>query len=107
MNQAELHDLLTGSLKLVPEPTINQISRTYFYQRVEWHPRLSTRVFRVIFGANDEVSRIQLCASSDNNNTALISPPFDELAIAQFANTEIDKIKERVHAYNLPSSTSA
>lgn len=98
MNQAELHELLTSSLKLVPEPTANQVSRTYFYNRVEWHPRLSTRVFRVIFGANGEVSRIQLCASSDNNNTALISPPFDKQALTQFANTEINKIKERLYA---------
>lgn len=107
MNQAELHDLLTGSLGLVPDPTVNQVSRTYFYQRVEWHPRLSTRVFRVIFGNNGEVSRLQLCASSDNNNTALISPPFDEQAITQFANTEIIKIKDRLHAYNLAPSPTA
>ena len=107
MNQAELHHLLTRSLGLVPEPTVNQVSRTYFYQRVEWHPRLSTRVFRVIFGIKGEVCRIQLCASSDNNNTALISPPLDEHAIIQFANTEISKVKERLHAYNLAPSTSA
>ncbi len=107
MNQAELHNLLTRSLGLVPEPTVNQISRTYFYQRVEWHPCLSTRVFRVIFGINGEVCRIQLCASSDNNNTALISPPLDGHAIIQFANAEISKIKERSHANNLTPSTSA
>jgi len=107
MNQAELHHLLTRSLGLVPEPTVNQVSRTYFYQRVEWHPRLSTRVFRVIFGIGGEVCRIQLCASSDNNNTALISPPIDEQALVEFANTEISKIKERLHAYNLAPSTSA
>ncbi len=107
MNQAELHQLLTRSLELVPEPTVNQVSRTYFYQRVELNPRLSTRIFRVIFGINGEVSRIQLCASSDNNNAALISPPFDEHAIIQSANTEIHKIKERLHAHNLASSTGA
>lgn len=107
MNQTELHDFLTGSLELVPEPTVNQVSRTYFYQRVEWHPRWSTRVFRVLFGNSGEVSRIQLCASSDNNNMALISPPFDEQAITQFANTEIIQIKERMRAYQLAQSTNA
>ncbi len=107
MNQAELHQHLTRSLELIPEPTANQVSRTYFYQRIEWHPRLSTRVFRVIFGISEEVIRIQLCASSDNNNTALISPPFDEQAITQFANTEILKIKERLHVHNFATSASA
>lgn len=108
MNQAELHQhYLTRSLELIPEPTANQVSRTYFYQRIEWHPRLSTRVFRVIFGISEEVIRIQLCASSDNNNTALISPPFDEQAITQFANTEILKIKERLHVHNFATSASA
>lgn len=95
MDQQELHELLTSSLELVPEPVANKVSRTYFYQRVEWHPRRSTRVFRVLYGSDGEVSRIQLCATSDNNNTALISPPFDQHRLAQLANIEIRAIKER------------
>jgi hypothetical protein len=95
MNQEELHKVLTGSLKLIPEPVVNQVSRTYFYQRVEWNPRQSTRVFRVIFGADGEVSRIQLCATSDNNNTELVSPPFDEQRLTQLVKIQINKIKER------------
>jgi hypothetical protein len=96
MNQNELHEFLTGSLSLVPEPVANQVARTYFYQRVEWHPRHSTRVFRVIFGANGQISRIQLCATSDNNNTALISPPFDARQLTLLANIEIAKLNERL-----------
>lgn len=96
MNHNELHTFLTSSLGLVPEPVVNQVSRTYFYQRVEWHPRLSTRVFRAIFGAAGEVSRIQLCVSSDNNNTALIAPPFDTHGLTELANREIAQLKERL-----------
>lgn len=107
MNQAKLHDLLTGSLELIPEATVNQVSRTYFHQRIEWHPRMSTRVFRLIFGINDEISRIQLCVTSDNNNTALISPPFDPQEISKLAKNEIGKLKDRLHAYNLSSSASS
>lgn len=98
MNANELHEFLTGSLNLVAEPGANQVARTYFYQRVEWHPRHSTRVFRVIFSANGDVSRIQLCATSDNNNTALVSPPFDAQQLITLANVEITKLNERLAA---------
>ncbi len=98
MTPHQLHEFLTSSLGLVPEPVANLVSRTYFYQRVEWHPRHSTRVFRVIYDAKGEVGRIQLCASSDNNNTALVSPPFDETNLAQLAHAEIGKVEDRLKA---------
>ncbi len=95
MNRDELHESLVSTLGLVPEPVGNSVSRTYFYERVEWHPMRSTRVFRVIFGANGEANRIQLCASSDNNNTVLIAPPFGTQTLADLATKEIALIQRR------------
>jgi hypothetical protein len=96
MNEHELHTLLTGQLGLVPQPVGNHVSRTYFYQRVEWHPSRSTRVLRVLYGEPGEVSRIQLCVSSDNNNTALIAPPFDARLLTKLVSSELDMLKERL-----------
>lgn len=96
MNEHELHTLLIGQLGLIPQPVANHVSRTYFYQQVEWHPSRSTRILRVLYGAPGEVSRIQLCVSSDNNNTALIAPPFDVRLITKLVSTEIDTLKERL-----------
>jgi hypothetical protein len=96
MNSSELHEMLTASLKLVPEPVANSVSRTYFYERVEWNPRQSTRIFRVMIDGNGGISGIQLCASSDNNNTELLPPPFDEHVLVEAAAKEIGKVKARL-----------
>lgn len=93
MNRQELHELLVNKLGLVPELVDNNISRTYFFERMESNPGESTRVFRVIFDVSGEPSRIQLCASSDNNNTVLIAQPFDARALADIAIQEIGLIK--------------
>ena len=96
MNRQALHTLLAHTLGLVPEPTENAVSRTYFHQRVEWHPHQSTRVFRVLYGPDGEPSRIQLCASSDNNNSVLIQAPFHAQVLIDLANQEVALIESRV-----------
>ena len=95
MDKQELHDLFVGPLGLVPQATENNISRTYFHERVEWHPFLSTRVFRVLFEPDGELSRIQLCASSDNNNSVLIQGPFQKQMLMELAAAEIAIIEAR------------
>ena len=96
MNRQELHAFFIGSLGLVPEMTGNSVSRSYFYQRIEWHPRQSTRVFRVLFGPDGDPYRIQLCASSDNNNSVLIQAPFHEQLLIDLARNEIALIENRI-----------
>ena len=95
MNSVELHELLTDKIGLLPESVQNSISRTYFHQAIEWHPQKSTRVFRVLFDSQFKISGIQLCASSDNNNTVLVRPPFLESDIVEMAAREIEIIKCR------------
>lgn len=107
MNREELHEFLVKKLGLVAEPAANNISRTYFFERVELNPQRSTRVFRVIFGANGEPNRIQLCASSDNNNTVLISQPLDAQTLEKFAFQEIKSITERLRTMRPETITNA
>lgn len=93
MDAQDLHDLLTGRLGLIPQATESAVSRSYFHQRVEWHPGRCTRVFRVLFAPNGEPAQIQLCASSDNNNSVLIQRPFDAQRLADLAAQEIGLIE--------------
>ena len=105
MNSAKLHELLTDKVGLLPESFQNSISRTYFYQAIEWHPQKSTRVFRVLFDSQFKISSIQLCASSDNNNTVLVRPPFRESDIVEMAAKEIEIIKSRRSLLSVSSLT--
>lgn len=98
MNRQELHELLTVTLGLIPEHTSNNISQTYFHKVIEWHPLRSTRVFRVLFESNGEPARIQLCSSSDNNNTVLIVQPFCKQALIEAASIETELIEARLQA---------
>lgn len=92
MNRAALHDLLVNTLGLVPEPVANAVSCTYFYEEVQWHPLHTTRVLRVIFDVHGEAMRIQLCASSDNNNTVLVAQPFSAPLLVALVAQEVQII---------------
>ena len=96
MRRQELHALLQDIAGLVPEPVDNPVARSYFFQRVEWHPQRSTRVFRVLFDSAGEPARIQLCASSDNNNTVLLAQPFSTEQLLDLARQEVALIKTRL-----------
>jgi hypothetical protein len=95
MSGKELHSLLTETLGLLLDPVGNGISKTYFYQAIEWHPQRSTRVCRVLFESNGDVGRVQLCVSSDNNNTVLIGPPFVGASLVKMVAAEIEIIQAR------------
>ncbi len=88
--------MLLDAAGLVPEPADNPVARSYFFQRVEWHPLRSTRVFRVLFDTAGQPARIQLCASSDNNNTVLIAQPFSREQLLGLAQQEVALIKARL-----------
>lgn len=96
MNRQQLHELLTGPLGLHAEVSENTVSRTYFYQRIDWRPQQSTRVFRVLFGPNGEPLRIQLCASSDNNNSVLMEAPLEAPRLIDLAKKEIALLERRM-----------
>ena len=95
MDNQTLHDFLVDRLGLIPEWTANAVSRTYFHRQIEWHPERSSRVFRVLFDPTGEPARIQLCASSDNNNSVLIQAPFDPHQLIDLARKEIAAIEAK------------
>lgn len=96
MNALALHAHLTGPLGLIADPVANHVARTYFHGCIEWHPGRSTRVFRVLFGADGEPASLQLCASSDNNNCVLVQAPFSPQQLAELAAQEIALIQARL-----------
>ena len=95
MTRDELHEMLVTTFGLVPEPLANNVSRTYFHKAVIWHPQRSTRVFRVLFDARGEPARIQLCASSDNNNTVLVARPFSAHLLQELVAQQVQIIEAR------------
>ena len=107
MNRQKLHDLLTGPLGLHAEVSENAVSRTYFYQRIDWRPQQSTRVLRVLFGPNGDPFRIQLCASSDNNNSVLMEAPFEEALVTERAKQEIALLERRLQPQQLVDGSAA
>lgn len=101
MNRQELHDFLVRTVGLVPEVLDNAVSRTYFHRRIEWHPRRSTRVFRLLFGPNGEPGRIQLCASSDSNNSVIVPLPHCPERLSRLAGQQIALIELRLQGSNI------
>ena len=95
MNKQSLHEFLVGSLGLIPELTASTVSRTYFYREIEWHPERSSRVIRVLFDPRGEPARIQLCSSSDNNNSVLIQAPFDQQQLSELISKEVASIEAK------------
>lgn len=96
MTGDQLHQFLTVRLGLIPEPVARANSRTYFLHRIEWHPATSTRVARVMFDAAGQPSQLQLCASSDNNNTVLLHRPFGEAILELALQREIALVEQRL-----------
>jgi hypothetical protein len=95
MTRADLHELLTGILGLLPDSLQRTDSLAYFVEEVQRHPAKCTRAVRVLYDAFGEPSRLQLCASSDNNNTVLLQQPFHRGALLAAVQKEIDIVRER------------
>lgn len=96
MNRDELHQLFVDELGLVPEPARPFAACTYFLREVQWHPAKSTRTVRVLYEPNGEPSRLQLCASSDNNNTVLRPLPLEKPQLLAAVLGEIRTIERRL-----------
>jgi hypothetical protein len=95
MHREALHALLVEHLGLVPEPVASPVSRSYFHERVEWHPSCSTRVIRVLFDPRGQAFNVQLCVSSDNNHTVLMPTPFSESQLRAAVAQEIERLQAR------------
>lgn len=96
MNRSELHQLLVADLGLVPEPALPAGACTYFLREVQWHPSRSTRTVRVLYGQDGAPTRLQLCASSDNNNTVLLQFPLDRQQLVSAVLQEIRIVEQRL-----------
>ncbi len=89
----ELHQYLTNEFELVSEPEHSGSWRTYFFREIVWHPAKSTRTIKVLVDHDKKPFKIQLCASSDNNNSVYLAAPFDLEALKSAIHNEIRQLR--------------
>ena len=77
----ELHECLIQNFGLLPETEHGGSWRTYFFKKIIWHPSRSTRIIKVLWDHTKTPFKIQLCVSSDNNNSVFIFAPFEHDAL--------------------------
>jgi hypothetical protein len=95
MTLDELHHILTTKFELVPDTRERGNGRTYFWKQVIWAPSESTRIIRIHFDATGTVNRMQLCVSSDNNNSVFVHTPFDMNGLHVAISDEIRHFHKR------------
>jgi hypothetical protein len=91
----ELHDFLTREYALLPEPEHGGTWRTYFFKELVWHPARTTRTVKVLLDHTKTPFKIQLCVSSDNNNSVFLSPPFTGDSLKHAIENEISQLMLR------------
>lgn len=89
LQDRQLRRLLETEFALVSDPAERGSSTTYFHRTVCWHPARSTRVLRVHRDAHGEPVSMQLCVSSDNNNSVLLKAPLSEAVLRRCVAAEI------------------
>jgi hypothetical protein len=89
MTRDDLHALLTATFGLVCDNVERGNARSYFVGNVEWAPARSTRLARVEWDTADQVTRVRLCVSSDNNNSVFIATPIEPSRLQQRIAEEI------------------
>jgi hypothetical protein len=88
-----LHIFLTQEMGLLPEPMHSGSWRTYFHKEIIWHPAATTRTVKVLLDHTGMPFKIQLCVSSDNNNSVFMLPPFNHDDLKTRIANEIELIK--------------
>src|SRR5438067_116962 len=83
-----LHAYLTVGLGLVAEAPHGGGWRTYFHARIDWHPARSTRLLKLVLDHEGRPARMQLCASSDSNNSVFLAAPFTAAALREAVAAE-------------------
>jgi len=93
----QLHHFLTQEMGLLAEPEHGGTWRTYFFNEIVWHPSRTTRTVKVLLDQTNAPFKIQLCVSSDNNNSVFVSVPFQENVLKIAIENEISQLgkKER------------
>lgn len=89
MTKEELHELLTNDFRLVIDPVERGDRRSYFLERVDWHPSSTTRILHVQYDRNGHVTHIKRCVSSDNNNSVFVPHSLDRSTLRQTIEEEI------------------
>lgn len=84
-----LHQCLTRDFHLVAEAPHGGSWRTYFLGKVEWHPSRSTRTVKILLDGAGRPWKIQLCVSSDNNNSVFLDAPFEHEALKLAIDEEV------------------
>jgi len=92
-NFVDLHLFLTQEMELVSEPEHGGTWRTYFFKKVVWHPSQTTRTVKVLLDQNKNPFKIQLCVSSDNNNSVFLNAPFEHAALTLAIENEVSKLR--------------
>lgn len=88
----ELHACLTREFALVAEAPHGGSWRTYFFERIERHPARSTRVVKVLLDVAGAPWKLQLCVSSDNNNSVFLPAPFGHETLKQAIAEELRQL---------------
>jgi hypothetical protein len=100
---AALHAWLVEALGLIPEPAHGGSWRCYFVGAVEWHPARSTRLIKVLRDHAGMPFKVQLCVSSDNNNSVFIDAPFERALLAATIAEEAERLTERLNRPVVPA----
>ena len=90
MTKEELHAFLTTKFDLVTDSVERGDRRSYFFQRVVWHPSSTTRILHVQYDHHGRVTHIKRCISSDNNNSVFIQLSQEWSALRQAVADEIE-----------------
>jgi hypothetical protein len=91
-----LHAFLTGECALVAEPAHSGSWRTYFFKEVVRHPARTTRTAKLLFDHAGTPCRIQLCVSSDNNNSVFMPVPCGRDALKRAIEQETAQLMLRL-----------
>ena len=104
-NIEELHDFLIRECELVAEPRHSGSWRTYFFREVVWHPATTTRTVKVLLDQAGMPFKVQLCVSSDNNNSVFLTAPFGRDAVKRAIDKETVQLMLR-RAGTIPGKAS-
>jgi len=91
-----LHAFLTRECALAAEPAHSGSWRTYFFKEVVWHPARTTRMVKVLFDHAGAPFKLQLCVSSDNNNSVFLAAPFGRDALKRAIGGETAQLMLRL-----------
>ncbi|CAJ0775135.1 hypothetical protein [Ralstonia thomasii] len=91
MTKEELHVFLSTNFDLVTDHVERGSARTYFLGAVVWNPSTTTRILHVQYDANDHVSHVKLCVSSDNNNSVFVPLPVSVAELHQAVAHDISQ----------------